>query len=44
MLKFKGKAKDFREFMTNLKLIYGRKTTLKEIITMTGALRNVNLY
>lgn len=44
MLKFKGKANDFKEFMANLKLIYGRKTTLKEIISMIGALKDVNLY
>lgn len=44
MLKFKGKAKDFREFMANLKLIYGKHTTLKEVISMIGALKNVSLY
>ena len=44
MLKFKGRAKDLKRFMENLKLLYGKKTTLKEVITMTGALKNVSLY
>ena len=39
MIKFSGKAKDFKAFMENLKENYGEKTTIKEICMMIGVLR-----
>jgi len=39
MLKFKGTAKQFKEFMTTLQILYGRKATLKQVIIKMGGLK-----
>ena len=36
MLKFKGKPKDFKAYMDNLILLYGRNTPVKEICQFIG--------
>ena len=41
MLKFKGKVKDFKSYLDEITLKYGKSTTLKEICAMIGALKNV---
>lgn len=43
MLKFFGKVVDFKDFMKKLTEDYGEKTTIKEVIKMIGALKNVNM-
>lgn len=40
MIKFSGKAKDFRAYMDNLIFIYGAGSTIKEICQMIGAKNN----
>lgn len=42
-LRFKGKPKELRDFLCGLKIIYGEKTTIKEICEMIGAMKNVRL-
>lgn len=39
MLKFRGKVKDLGEFLTVLVNLYGRNTTLKEVIVTLEAMR-----
>lgn len=43
MLKLKGNAKAIKDALKELILIYGKQATIKEILSMREAMKNVSL-